>query len=389
MKNTVEKKRLIVVLGLLMLLIYACGDKFDYSFDKLSTNIETTSEIIVPLIDAEVTIEELLPETSETSRYLEIGTDNFIKLIYEDTISTITAPEMFGAQLSGIDLPGYTHVADPETVTLKLDNLLNNGRIYFADPKMIISIKNYWDFDANFRFNEFFYYPHEGDGGIAVTGSAITGLYSINRPGVEGYSITNIELNRTNSNIDEVLSALPYSISAGATIEIPPSTGEYEIDGTTVDTVKLKVEMPLDLLIDDIVYSDTMDFTLFNEYEEDANDIEFLNFNLRSVNGFPVDLLTQIYFADDNGLIIDSISSTGIDILAGNSKDGNNNPLTTENIIELDRSKITSATRATKLILKVAINSRNASLDETVKLYSSYSVGLQAAVRTRLKLKIN
>jgi hypothetical protein len=91
MKNTVGKKRLVVVLGLLMLLIYACGDKFDYSFDKLSTNIETTSEIIVPLIDAEVTIEELLPETSETSRYLEIGTDNFIKLIYEDTISTITA----------------------------------------------------------------------------------------------------------------------------------------------------------------------------------------------------------------------------------------------------------------------------------------------------------
>ncbi|NJO88416.1 MAG: hypothetical protein HC831_05200 [Chloroflexia bacterium] len=122
-------------------LIYSCGDNFDFSFDKLSTNIETTSEIVVPLIDADITIEELLPESSATNRFLEIDSENFIKLIYEDTIATVSAPEMFDGDYVGLSLPPYTHNAPAETVTLKMDDLLNSGRIYFADPKMTITIK--------------------------------------------------------------------------------------------------------------------------------------------------------------------------------------------------------------------------------------------------------
>ena len=351
-------------------------DKYDFSFDKLSNTIENEIEVVAPLVDAEITIEDLLPETEETNRFLEIGTDNFIKLIYEDTIATVPAFDMFDGTYSGFNLPALTHDASPETVVLDMDGLLNEGRVYFADPKMTITIINYWGVTANFSFLGFQYVPKEGDSGTPVEGTAIDATYSILPPGSEGFSETKVTLDRTNSNIDEVISALPYSISAGARIEVPGGQ-DYTVDENTSDTVMLRVEMPLDFLAEDIIRVDTTDFDFLNSYEDEADAIDSLNFYIEANNGLPVEVYAQVYFTDNNWNVLDSISSDGINIKPGESENGVNNAIITQEILKMADSKIENIVKAKKLIYMIKLDTRNAELDETVKLYSNYMLGLK------------
>jgi len=369
-----------------LLVMQSCKDAYDFSMDNLSSEIEQESDFAIPLIDADITLEELLPDNEETSLFLHIDNDGFITLTYEDDIAVVSAPELFDGVYSGPSLPYNFHEEPPMEVPLNMDNLINQGRFYFADPKMTITIKNYWDVSTRFRFNEFLYYPKEGDTGIPLTGTAVTDWHTILPSGTNEFAITEIALNRTNSNIDEVISSLPYALSAGATIETIPG-GPYNIDPNTEDSVSLKVEMPMDLLIEDLIQRDTVGFSILENYEDDTDALESLTFNLAFDNGFPVDLALQIYFADENYTILDSISATGINVTAGNSNNGTSTPVETLNTIVIENSKISNLVKSKYLIPKFEFNTKGAASDQTVKLYSTYAIGFKLGARIKLKIK--
>ncbi len=371
-----------------LLFIQSCKDAYDFSTDKLAGSVEQTIDLVVPLINADITLEELLPDNEETSLFLQIDNDGFISMVYEDNIAVISAPEMFNGIYSGVILPANSFDEAPREVPLNMDKLINSGRFYFADPKMTISIKNYWNVSTRFRFNEFQYFPKEGDAGIPLTGTAVTGWHTIQPSGINEFVTTEIALNRNNSNIDEVLSSMPHHLSAGATIETLGGES-YDIDPNSEDSVNLKVEMPMDLLIEDLVQLDTMDFNLLSNYEDDTDAVNSLSFNLAVNNGFPVDLATQIYFADENYVILDSISTNGINNTAGNSENGTNNPVESTEQIVFDQSKISNIINANYLLLKIVINTKGAASNETVKLYTGYSIGVKLGARAVLDLKVD
>ena len=78
-KDIVMKK--IVILAIVAIGIFilnSCKDQYEFSMDKVSTNFEQETDLAFPLVNASMTLEEILPDDEDVNRYLIIENDGFI-----------------------------------------------------------------------------------------------------------------------------------------------------------------------------------------------------------------------------------------------------------------------------------------------------------------------
>lgn len=373
------------------MLLQSCGDQFDFETDKLSSKIDQTSDWAIPITDAEITLSELLEENGEVEQYLITNDDGFLTLIFEEELTQVSPGEFFeGAPLNGeytgtIDQP-ISYSIETQVLDLGLDKLLNEGSFYINDPKVIVTLRNYWSIGSQFKLTDFYFYEEAASDPIAVTGPLTT--WQPVTPSAAGEeAITELPMTKANSNIDELISAMPHHISFGADFESTVANEAYAVPENAVNTVDLRIEIPLDLRFENLVLTDTLDFNLGEDLDGDTTVIESFSFKINVNNGFPFQMVSQIYFADENHFIIDSISNTGIDINAGNSANGSNNPVLTQNEIVVENQKISNLIKSKYLIPRFEFNSRNASSGETVKLYPAYTIVLKLGARAKFKIK--
>lgn len=376
-----------LVAGILM--VNSCKDQFDFSTDNLSTNIEQKSSFALPLVDASITLSEVIPNNEDVNRALIVDPDGFLRLEFEYEVTQVPASDYFDGSYSGPTLPDISYKLASQVFELGLNKLISEGEFYLADPKVTITIKNYWDIPAQFKFADFYYYEEPESAGIPVTGSFIDWI-QINKPvAPEAYAITNIVLDKTTSNIDEIISALPHHLSFGAdfeTITTPPVS--YDVPSGSIDSVSMKVEMPLDLRIANLLLRDTIDFNLGNDLGSDTSMIESFEFSLILQNGFPIEIGTQVYFVDENYSILDSISTNLLQVASGIVTAGKVSQ-STESIIkiQIDKNRLSNLLNSSYLIPKIIFNTTGTASNETVKFYDNYEVGLKLGALINLKLK--
>jgi hypothetical protein len=201
-------------------------------------------------------------------------------------------------------------------------------------------------------------------------------------------AITEIEFNKTNSNIDSVISSLPHHVTFAGDFETIPG-GPFSIDPASADSVKLKIEVPLDLRVSDLVMRDTLEFKLGEQVGDDTSKISSLQLNVICENGYPMDLDLQLYFTDDNYIITDSLSNTGIFIGSGVVENGLVTESTqTTNIINIEGEKKNNILQSKYIILYSRFKTANADLNENVKIYSTYTLGLKLGALVKLNIKI-
>lgn len=388
-----KKKLVLLLLMAGFFILHSCKDAYDFSTDNLSSSIEQTSEWALPIADASITLEELLPNDEDSEQFLLIDEDNFITLIYEQEVTQVDPGEFFdgfpiGGEYTGTIDQKIEYSVASQVVELGIDQLLNEGSIYLADPRVTVSLRNYWDIGARFMLTDFYYYEGATSDPIAVTGP-LTEWIDVVRSVDGAEAVTEMSMNKDNSNIADLISALPHHLSFGAQFETTVLGEDYSVPENSVNSVDLKIEIPMELRFEDLVLTDTIDFDLGNELDGDTSAIESFSFKINLNNGFPFELASQIYFADENYVILDSLSATGLNFTAGNSTNGENDPVLTETEISVEGSKIHNLIKSKYLFPRFEFNSRNVALGETVKLYSTYAIGLKLGARAKLKLKVN
>ncbi len=385
-------KKLIIAFGLIVgiSILISCADEFDFSTDNLSSNIEQNSDFAVPLVNASITLDELLPNDTALNRYLIVDDNNFISIAFEYEFANYPAADFFNGVFSGNPLPYIQETVGPQTVVVGLNKFVNSGEFFLADPKIIITIKNYWNIPAQFQFTNSFYYEEENSPGLPITGDVFTTMFPVNKPLTPGsFALTTIKLDNTNSNIDDVISAMPYQLSFGALVETitsPPT--DFSVDPSSTDSVKLKIEVPLDLRITNLVMIDTSSIDLTSNLGADTSVVNSIQVNLIVQNGFPFSLGTQIYFADENYVVLDSVSNTEIFIPSAITTAGKvSQSKESMNTILIENGKMSNLLRAKFLLTKISFNTANASSGQTVKIYSDYTIGLKIGARIKLKIK--
>jgi len=122
---------------------------------------------------------------------------------------------------------------------------------------------------------------------------------------------------------------------------------------------------------------DTLKFDINDLYKKDVQEIKMLTFRLNATNMFPVDIETQVYFADANYNVLDSMFTDTKIILSGKdtNSDGisepyENPPLT----VQFSRDKVDKIKEAKFILIQGRIATTDANLKKNVKFYSFYTL---------------
>jgi hypothetical protein len=379
-----NKRVLNMLTGILVLLIFSCKDQYDFSTDNLSDDIPVNPEIAIPLVDAQISIEEFL--SANDVSYLRIDENKFMTLVFDYKFGQITALDFFDGKFTGT-LDKITYNLSPQTFNLDITKPASYDEFYVANPKVGVSIVNYWKIPVQVKFNLFNYYVEESSAPSPVTGTFISEWHTINSPTTDGSSaVTELSMDKSNSNIDEIVSALPHHFTVSATAETTPGQN-YTVAGSSIDSINLKIEIPLDFRIKNLSRTDTIDFNPGDKLGEDTSKFESLRLNLVFDNGFPIDMDAQLYFTDANYNKLDSISTEELHIGSGTVADGLvTNSTKSFKIYSLEGKTKQNFLKSSYMIVRYRFNTANNASKQTVKIYSNYKIGFKAGVLAKFKL---
>ncbi|HRG57930.1 MAG TPA: hypothetical protein PK323_03180 [Bacteroidia bacterium] len=280
---------------------------------------------------------------------------------------------------------------DTDTVPITLfNNSLIGGGISLVNASLGINISNAFGLPIRANFQKLQgYNPNSLTPIVNVVSPIFNTPLPIPVPQQIGQSATsNLVLNSSNSNIDNVLSNLPrhliYKIDALSNPPPPFIPMQNFIEDSSRFKVDVDINIPLEGKLNNLVFQDTIMFKF-----QDVDELQSLGLKLFFKNGFPIETKVQVYFADTLGYVLDSLLQD--DILLASAFVGSNGRVTTatEKNTEIiyPEDKILRLKKVRKIFVKATTNTfQNGT--KNVKIYSDYRIDLKISGRAKLKFKI-
>lgn len=198
-----------------------------------------------------------------------------------------------------------------DTVSVKIYDNNIEGIINWEDPRFYLTVTNYLGMPVRLNINYLAANRTKAPANsMQITGPGIPNPWNISYPtfsqigqGIE----TSMQLDKTNSNINTAFNISPQQINALIDAVSNPSgfSQNFAFD-TSRFVVNAKVELPMHGTADGFIISDTIELNLGKDFE-DSKHIDWVLFKIFCENGFPVDAKLQIYFTDENFVIVDSL----------------------------------------------------------------------------------
>ena len=262
--------------------------------------------------------------------------------------------------------------------TIEIDFFENwiRGDIYFVEPKVLIKIQNSFGFPIRSQIAVMQIETVNGE--ILPLESPYEDSIFVDYPLLNEVGVTKVtefEFNKDNSNIAEILGEGPIALDYKLNGIPNPDTTNMEV-GFATDTSKfiaqVEVELPFYGAASGFVVFDTITVDTFN-FDVDFlgyGEVNYAEFKLISENGLPLNVDLQLYFADANGAVIDSMFLDPTAVIAAAPVDVDGNVIS-----EAIQTKIINVT-----------DDRFESLKSTDRLFlrSSFSTTENGAVNVRL-----
>ena len=198
--------------------------------------------------------------------------------------------------------------------------------------------------------------------------------------------ITNININKTNSNLSEIISSSPTQLSYELGAVTNPLS-DPTIKGFVLDTSRFGVDVKMELP----VWLSASDFAVEEVSEFDASffdDIESAEFKLITENGLPIEAGVQVYFMDENNVILDSLfdaeNMTLIPAAEVNTQGEVTSKSSSENIAEFSEVRIIKIKNATQISIKGIISTAEMGT-VSVKFYTDYGLSFKLGAIAKLK----
>lgn len=273
-----------------------------------------------------------------------------------------------------------------DSMNLDLFDKLGEGSLRFNDPRISIRLQNSYGVPIEVHANAFSIITENGN--IALDHSGLSNGILLNYPkmGQEGsFASTDIEINKENSNLDDLLSSKPtgltYDLSATLHPEEDSSKVGFVLDNSGFD-LGLSIEIPLDLQLNDISFEQDLGIEM-----ERIDQVESAILTLITDNGFPLELVMQAYFLDEQGVAQDSLFDGPAQLLSAASVDQNGrvNESTSNSLdIELSPERWYHLQNSTEIRVKAEIASTNQGT-VPVKFYDDYTLGIKLGILAHLK----
>lgn len=310
-----------------------------------------------------------------------ISSGNPIPFAQTDAVDAeLTLTNLGISSLKG-DIGVQTFSLESDTVDFGFDELDFDADITLADPRINIEITNAFGLQLGADLGSLIAENDERS-------LALTGLDSITiaAPNVLGDSVkTSVLIDANSTNINDILAIKPSRLIFGMSGSTNPGTGPFNnfVSSESYVGVTMDVDVPLYGSVEGFILKDTIDFSA------DLLD-NLLSAKFRTVitNEFPVDINVQAYFVDDNFTVLDSLSTTPINVLSSSSVDGNGELIAASEkteTIDLSQEKLLALRNATQLIL---VSSLNTAAGQNAKFYANYEMNISLGVFAKVKIEL-
>lgn len=265
----------------------------------------------------------------------------------------------------------------------------NGANVSLAQPTLSFWVSNDYGIPTRVTFNPLEARKRDGSKlPLAITPSSPV---TINTPADLGSSaITSVSVTNTKQLIDFAPDQFYYKVSAR--INQGLTTGVNFCADTSKIRVNMKAEIPLYGKASDIVLSDTLSVDLSDV--EDSN-IESAVIGAKITNELPLDAFLQLYLADDNNVIFDSLFTTAQTAIVKSSLVTTSGDLLSAGVSDVEipvaKAKLDKLFDAKNIIIKAKVNTtRNAGGSQPdVKFKSTYKMNVLFRLKANLKLEVD
>lgn len=289
--------------------------------------------------------------------------------------------------------------SDTISISLFRNDDFNIDEYMFVDPKFHVNYWNSYGIPSQFYFTHLTANSAINDNDIPVEGTGMPigdiNPYNVSYATIIGETkLDSIKLHKDNSNIDYVVNQRPKWVQFKAKATTNPAGLDHH--NFVVYDSEIEVEVIMELPLWGYVYNfhsmDTTEADL-SELENDYNPVTRALLRIDIQNGFPVEAFGQVYFCDENYVILDSLLYTYEErLLAAAEVDAEGRVLDfsrkiTE--IEFDQARIDKVDGCKHIIYSGQANTTNADEQELVKIYSDYRIKFDIGFEVDLELSGN
>lgn len=275
----------------------------------------------------------------------------------------------------------------PDKVPLDIFGRIKSGSVKLSDIDVRIEIRNTVGIDGLVRINRITGRNTNTGKQLELSGSALSHDLYIGAASDNPLTanISTLSLNKSNSNILELLEILPNELEYEFTATLNPrgNTNNYRdfIYSHSTIEARMNIGVPLVLNSDEIVLSDTLELGTVNS--EMVSSVNSARFNLLSENGFPLEATLQIHpLKKENGnwkkmdpLLDTLFNKIEAGVVSGNPARVSRS--TQSRIIsrDLNQETLKSALQSKKMLFTAIIRTRPQG--ELLEIFSDYKIKVQ------------
>lgn len=280
-------------------------------------------------------------------------------------------------------------------VDLGLFRNANLGSIFFEAPNFRLVANNSYGTPIHLYFNDFFAKNKENET-IDIENADVQNYLVIAAPAEPGITeVSRFVLDRSNTNIDAIMDIRPSEIIYDVSGLINPGNTPAQnfIRHDSRLGIDLEIDLPFWGRVDFFEISDTLDLS----FDDLPEELEWIEIKLQMNNGFPLNAVVEVFFADENYNILTPLFANPGDANIIEAAPTNPptqtvvQPVNKTTFIMIDDARLEHIRQASNILLQVRLLTYNQQAGESVKFLEDYELGIQMGARvhgrTTIELK--
>ncbi len=289
-----------------------------------------------------------------------------------------------------------------DTISLNVYKNVKSGNIFFENPQVEMTVRNSYGLPIDADFKTLTAVKKLG-GKIDFQKPPVMDPLSFNYPEISDvgeFANTVVAMGHDpggpeHSNIRDIIAASPieliYALDVLSNTDPADSNKLNFVTDSSFFEVDVEVRLPLHGWVKEFVIEDTFDLDVGV-----MKSMDYANFLLTTINWFPIDVVLQLSFLDSNKVLLDSLLNPPKRILVSGDINADGRVITPAEevtVAKFPEDRFKNIKDASKAIIRARFETKDAPVDQLVKIYSTYSLdvtlGVQAGLRIRLPGKNN
>lgn len=283
---------------------------------------------------------------------------------------------------------------EKDSILIRIFNNAIDGTFQLVDPKIRFNISNSFGFpvileiptrktinlntgvEKQLTFNSSMIYPFKINGPtLSQLGQTVT---------------TNLTIDKSNSNITELITPTPkyFVYEANAKIDPVLPSGRHFLTDSSLMKVYTEIELPLEGYAYGFTIADTLNF----EFGENVQEVESVLLRINIKNGFPVNVKMQLVFLDENYNPLDSLFAKGFEeIMLPGQVDATGKviaPTSKISDVVFDQARVPNLLNARHVVVKGEAESLEGTTGKVVKIYDTYKLDVKLGLQVQGSIKL-